>query len=144
MPSRLVLGLMTSASRNLLLVLLVSGAPVLAVSAAQPEPRGPKDENYFNIHEFRVLGNTVLPAVEVERAVYPFLGDHKKLADVEAARAALENAYHDHGFATVFVDIPEQEINEDIVRLRATEGRIHETRISGARYFSERRILAAL
>jgi hemolysin activation/secretion protein len=144
MPSRLVLGLMTSASRNLLLVLLVSGAPVLAVSAAQPEPAAPKDENYFNIHEFRVLGNTVLPAVEVERAVYPFLGDHKKLADVEAARAALENAYHDHGFATVFVDIPEQEINEDIVRLRATEGRIHETRISGARYFSERRILAAL
>lgn len=118
--------------------------------AAQAAPPGAadsaaaKDENYFDIHEFRVLGNTVLPAVEVERAVYPFLGDHKKLADVEAARAALEKTYHDRGYATVFVDIPEQEINEAIVRLRATEGRVHEVKISGARYFSEGRILAAL
>lgn len=145
MPSHLVLGLMTSASRTLFLLVLVLGAPLHAAHAAvQPDSPAVKDENYFNIHEFRVLGNTVLTAVEVERAVYPFLGDHKKLADVEAARTALEAAYHDRGFATVFVDIPEQEISEDIVRLRATEGRIHEMRISGARYFSERRILAAL
>lgn len=98
----------------------------------------------FDVYEYRVLGNTVLPVRDVERAVYPYLGDHKTLADVEAARLALENAYHAKGFATVFVDIPEQDINENVVRLRATEGRLHETRISGARYFSERKILAAV
>jgi hemolysin activation/secretion protein len=145
MPSTSVPGTLPRASHRLILLLMFAcaAAHAGAPGAAAP-PAAAKDENYFNIHEFRVLGNTALPSVEVERAVYPFLGDRKKLADVEAARTALEKAYHDRGYATVFVDIPEQEINEEIVRLRATEGRIHEMRISGARYFSERRILASL
>jgi hemolysin activation/secretion protein len=101
-------------------------------------------ENHFDVHEYRVLGNTVLPNRDIETVLYPLLGDHKTLADVEIARAALEKTYHDRGFGTVFVDIPEQEVSEKIVRLKVTEGRLHEVRISGARYFSERKILAAV
>jgi hemolysin activation/secretion protein len=97
-------------------------------------------ENHFDVHEYRVLGNTVLPNRDIETVLYPLLGDHKTLADVEIARAALEKTYHDRGFGTVFVDIPEQEVSEKIVRLKVTEGRLHEVRISGARYFSERKI----
>jgi hemolysin activation/secretion protein len=145
MPRRSELGFLPFALRSLpALVILLCAAVQAEPPAASADAAAAKDENYFDIHEFRVLGNSVLPSVDVERAVYPFLGDHKKLSDVEAARAALESVYHEHGYATVFVDIPEQEITESIVRLRATEGRIHETRISGARYFSEGRILAAL
>jgi hemolysin activation/secretion protein len=99
---------------------------------------------YFNVHEYRVLGNTTLDNREIETVLYPLLGDHKSIADVEAARAALEKTYHDRGFATVFVDIPEQDVADDIVRLKVTEGRLNEVHISGARYFSERKIVAAL
>ena len=99
---------------------------------------------HFDVHEYRVLGNTVLAIPDVERVLYPLLGDGKTMADVEAARGALEQSYHARGFGTVFVDIPPQSIDEGIVRLRVTEGKINRTRIDGARYFSEREILADL
>ena len=56
----------------------------------------------------------------------------------------MEKLYHDRGYATVFVDIPEQQVDEEIVRLRVTEGKLRRVSIGGARYFSERKILAAL
>ena len=116
------------------------GAPTPGAAATPPAAQ----DNHFDVHEYRVLGNTVLSNRDIETVLYPLLGDHKTLADVEAARAALEKTYHDRGFGTVFVDIPEQEIEDSIVRLRVTEGRLNEVRIAGARYYSERRILAAV
>jgi hemolysin activation/secretion protein len=107
------------------------------VAAAQAQPR-------FDIYEFRVLGNTVLSARDVEGAVYAYLGPGKNIKDVEAVRATLENLYHARGYGTVFVDIPPQDVVDNIVRLRVTEGRVARTKISGARYFSEGKILAAL
>ena len=98
----------------------------------------------FDVWEFRVLGNTTLPGAAVERVVYPFLGAHKTTSDVEAARAALERSYRDAGYATVFVDIPEQKVTNGIVRLRVTEGRLDRVRITGSRYFSNGQIRAAL
>lgn len=121
----------------------VSPADIPAAPAAA-EPKAKAQENYFDIHEYRVLGNTVLPNRDIEKVLYPMLGDHKTLADVEAARTALEKTYHDRGYGTVFVDIPEQDVNDKIVRLKVTEGRLNEVRIAGARYFSERKILAAV
>jgi hemolysin activation/secretion protein len=111
-----------------------------AVTTAAPAAQ----EAHFDIHEYRVLGNTVLSNREIETVLYPLLGDHKTLSDVEVARAALEKAFHDRGFGTVFVDIPEQEVSEKIVRLKVTEGRLNGVRIAGARYFSEQKILAAI
>jgi hemolysin activation/secretion protein len=101
-------------------------------------------QEHFDINEFRILGNSVLPVRDVERAVYRFAGRGKTIDDVQAARAALEKAYHDAGYGTVFVDIPEQDVGRGTVRLRATEGRLDRVRVSGVRYFSGRRILAEL
>lgn len=114
-----------------------------------PAPSGaagdkPAAEAFFDVHEYRVLGNTVLANRDIESVLYPLLGDHKTLADVEVARTALEKTYHDRGYQTVFVDIPEQDVGEAVVRLRVTEGKLRQVSISGARYFSERKILAAL
>ncbi|MEJ0087435.1 MAG: ShlB/FhaC/HecB family hemolysin secretion/activation protein [Pseudomonadota bacterium] len=127
---------------ELLLVLL---AP--QVLHAQAEAGGAPASQaplHFDVAEFRVLGNTVLPVTAVEAAVYPYLGPQKTLEDVESARVALENAYRAAGRGTVFVDIPEQDVNEGIVRLKVTEGRLRQIRVQGARFFSGRKILAAL
>jgi hemolysin activation/secretion protein len=99
---------------------------------------------HFDVHEYRVLGNTVLTNRQIEGVLYPLLGDGKTMDDVQAARTALENAYHTLGYGTVYVDIPQQEIVDDVVRLRVTEGRIRLRTISGARYFSEGKILEQL
>jgi hemolysin activation/secretion protein len=99
---------------------------------------------YFDVHEYRVLGNSVLSERDIETTLNPLLGDHKNLADVEIARATLEEAYHARGFRTVFVDLPEQDVSDHIVRLKVTEGRLHEVHVLGERHFSERKILSAL
>jgi hemolysin activation/secretion protein len=98
----------------------------------------------FDLLELRVLGNSVLETRDIERTVYPFLGPKKTLKDIESARVALEKTYHDRGYGTVFVDIPEQTVDEGIVRLRVTEGKIGAVHVTGARYFSGRQIRAMM
>lgn len=131
-------------------------APVLAAEEQAPAsqavaPTGPptsQDQqnagNKFDILEFRVLGNHVLPTRSVERAVYQYLGPQRNIDAVKAASAALERAYKDAGYGAIYVDIPEQEVKEGIVRLQVTEGRLERVRVRGARYFSGRQIRAAL
>jgi hemolysin activation/secretion protein len=89
-----------------------------------------------------VLGNTLLDAKTIERTVYPHLGPNREYADVEAARAALEQAYREAGYFTVLVTTPEQEVDPDagIVRLQVTEGSVDRLHVTGGRYFSNRRI----
>lgn len=98
----------------------------------------------FDVLELRVLGNTVLPAQDIERVLLPFLGSNKTLQDMEAARKTLEDFYHERGYGTVYLDIPDQTIDEGIVRLKVTEAALGRVQVSGARYFSQRQIRAAL
>ena len=124
--------------------LLVASSAVMAQAPTPAAVDAPASPPRFDIQEYRVLGNTALAIRDVERAVYPYLGPTKTVADVESARHALEAAYHDHGFATVFVDIPEQQVDEGIVRLHVTEGKLRRVEVTGARYFSGREIRSAV
>lgn len=125
---------------RLLLMLGTCGA-VCAAEAPTAAPANPT----FAVLEFRVLGNTVLKTTDIETAVYPHLGEGRTFADIEGARTDLENAYHAHGYGTVFVDIPEQTVAADgVVRLRVTEARLRQTQVQGARYFSGRQLRAAI
>jgi hemolysin activation/secretion protein len=116
--------------------------------AQAPAPAGAQDpekaEQRFDVLEYRVVGNTVLTARDIERSLYPLLGTGKSLSDVESARKALEDLYHERGYGTAFVDIPPQTVEDGLVRLRVTEGRIERTVINGARYFPERDVIAQL
>jgi hemolysin activation/secretion protein len=122
---------------------------VAALPAEQPDsgmskPAAAGAEQHFNVLEYRVVGNTVLGVRDIERVLYPLLGLDKVLKDVEGARTALESLYHDRGYGTVFVDIPPQTVSDGIVRLRVTEGRVEREQISGAHFFPERDVIAAL
>jgi len=90
----------------------------------------------FDILDIQIEGNTVLPRMAVEKVVYPFMGEHKTIDDLEAARKGLEQKYKDSGFVTVFVDIPEQDVKDGVVRLSVTEGKIGRLRIKDSRYYS--------
>jgi hemolysin activation/secretion protein len=103
-----------------------------------------KAEATFDINEFRVLGTKVLPKTAIERAVYPFLGPNRTIETVEQAADALEKTYKDAGYGAVFVDIPEQEVSDGLVRLKVTEGKLESVHVRGERYYSRRQILAAL
>jgi hemolysin activation/secretion protein len=110
------------------LVLLLCFGPV---GFAQDE-----DIPQFDILEFAVDGNTVLPAAAIEKAVYPFMGPSRTIEDVEEARAALERAYQQAGYLTVIVNLPEQRVDDGVVRLDVVEGVVDRFRVTGNRYYS--------
>ncbi|RYD17956.1 MAG: ShlB/FhaC/HecB family hemolysin secretion/activation protein, partial [Verrucomicrobiaceae bacterium] len=101
-----------------------------------------QDQQVLNIREYRVEGARRLPRLTVEEAVYPYLGPGRSADDVESARVALEKAYHDLGFQTVSVVVPQQDPRRGIIRLEVVEGKVGRLRVHGARYFLPSRIKA--
>ena len=99
-----------------------------------------KETNYFDILEFQVEGNTKLTKMQVEAAVYPQMGEKKTISDVEKARESLEKAYHEAGYLTVLVDIPEQDVDKKIVKLNVTEGKVGTLRVRDSKYYTLGRI----
>jgi hemolysin activation/secretion protein len=133
----------------MLIVLCGVGAVTAAPAATQEAPATASAvtaaaESRFDVFELRVLGNTRLDETAIDSVLYRFLGPQRTLKDVEAARQALESLYHERGYGAVFVDIPEQSVAQGLVRLHVTESALGRVTVSGARYFSNRQILAAL
>lgn len=124
------------------MLLAAAGAGGLGAGVAGPARAAASDK--FPVLEFRVLHNSVLSTRQVESAVYPHLGPDRTLSDVQAARADLEKAYRTAGYSTVYVDVPEQSVEDGIVRLQVTEGRLERVHVTGTRYFINRRIVASL
>jgi hemolysin activation/secretion protein len=124
----------------------VAGKPAAATSgdakpasansdAARPPAAASAAKDRFDIDEFRVEGADSLPQIEVEAAVYPFLGPNRTSDDVEKARAAVEKAYHDKGFQTVGVSVPQQDAQRGFIVLKVAENRVGRLRVKGSRYF---------
>ena len=96
----------------------------------------------FYVREYRVTGAGRLPRIEVEEAVYPFLGPGRTPDDVEGARLALEKAYHDKGWQTVSVAVPPQDPRRGIIRMEVAEGTVGRLRVNGSKWFLPSRIKA--
>jgi hemolysin activation/secretion protein len=123
------------------ILLLCAGLVFSFISMAETAETSVAKKNVFSVYEYQVSGNTMLPTIRIEAAVYRYLGDEKTIDDVEQARTALEQEYHNAGYLTVLVDIPEQSVSSGIVQLKVTEGSVEKTRVVGSHYFSLNRIL---
>lgn len=105
-------------------------------SAAEVSAQGSPTSQPMYIREYRVKDAHQLKPIEVQKAVYPFLGPGRTAEDVEHARAALEEAYKEKGFQSVSVQIPPQEARHGIVILQVFENPVGRLRVKGSRYFS--------
>jgi hemolysin activation/secretion protein len=105
-------------------------APKTAASTQKPAAT-----QHFNIDDFAVQGGETLPQIEIEKAIYPFLGPNKTADDIEKARAALEKAYHDKGYQTVSVAVPQQNVSAGVVALKVTELKVGRLRVKNSRFF---------
>jgi len=104
--------------------------------SSKPAGQAPAEPHFF-IQQYRVEGGGhLLPKVDVEAAVYPYLGPYRTTGDVEQARGALEQAYRDKGYQTVTVQIPPQKLKGGIVTLEVMQGEVARLRVHGSRYFS--------
>lgn len=118
-------------------------APAWAEKVAAPQPASAAAPNAatgsqpqrFDIDDFAIQGADKLPQIDIEEAIYPFLGPNKSAEDVEKARAALEKAYHDKGLQTVSVAVPPQNVGRKVVVLKVTELKVGRLRVKNSRYF---------
>jgi hemolysin activation/secretion protein len=109
------------------------GKDAKAAADAKQAPAAPLQR--FDIDDFAVQGADTLPQIDVEEAIYPFLGPGRSADDVEKARAALEKAYHDKGFQTVSVSVPQQNALTGRVILKVSELKVGQVRVKNSRYF---------
>ena len=112
-----------------------SSAANSSSAPAAAEPQKPAVAQRFDIDDFAVQGADTLPQTEIEEAIYPFLGPNKSADDVEKARAALEKAYHDKGYQTVSVSVPQQNAQAKVITLKVTELKVGRLRVKNSRYF---------
>ncbi len=126
-----------------LLALAVFPANTRAQAAGGATPEEPKEKSVY-IQEYRVIGVNKLPSLEVEEAVYPYLGPARTAQDVEQARQALEKVYQEKGYQTVSVQIPPQQVRGGVVVLQVVEGSVGRLRVTGARYFTPSQIKKAV
>lgn len=94
----------------------------------------------IDLLEVVISGNSVLPPKTVQTLVEPFLGPGKTLDEVDALRAALEEAYQERGYRTVSVRIPRQVSRSGVVRLEVIENRVGQVTVVGSRYHSPERL----
>lgn len=89
----------------------------------------------FDITEYRLDGNTLLPEYYVERILKPYTGKKKDFGTVQNAIETLEKAYRNRGFNTVQVVLPEQELEKGVITLKVIETRLNKVTVTGNRYF---------
>jgi hemolysin activation/secretion protein len=125
-------------ARSVVFTAAIASACAIASHAATAPPDAPAPsaaQRHFDIEEYRVEGNTLLPEEEIEEAVYGFLGPDRTAADAEKARAALEDLYHKKGYPTVTAELPRQSIESGVIVLTVTERKIGRLRVVGAHYY---------
>ena len=115
-----------------------------AQERAQEPAQQPEQELTFPIEGFLVEGNTLLPPEVVQDTLEAMIGPDKKASDVETARETLEKLYHSKGYPTVLVGIPEQRVQEGIIRLDVTESKVAKLQTVGNRYVTSEKILSNL
>jgi hemolysin activation/secretion protein len=118
--------------------------PAVAPPAEKPPPVIPDTgaggaQLTFKISEFVVTGNTLLSPSRVDSVLSPYVGEGKKISDVQAARDALQKAYEEEGFLTAAVTIPQQTIEAGQVHLQVLEARLGAVNIQneGVHWFSD-------
>ena len=120
-------------------LILVVLAGKHGAAAAQPSGALPSS---LSINEYTVQGNHLLSELDIDNAVYPYLGPGQTVQSVDAARAALQKAYADKGYETVEVEIPPQHVTGGVVLLQVVEAKVGRLHVNGSRYFSLNKIKA--
>ena len=98
----------------------------------------------FDISRFEVKGNTLLPEEAVQATLTPFTGKGRDFADVQKALEALEALFHKRGYNVVQVELPEQELNQGVIKLKVVQTKIGKIVVQGQTFFTSENIRRSL
>ncbi|HEY3860788.1 MAG TPA: ShlB/FhaC/HecB family hemolysin secretion/activation protein [Verrucomicrobiae bacterium] len=103
----------------------------------------PAQTLHFRIDRYDVAGNTLLP----EKVLHGILAKHTgdvTFVDVAKAVKELQMEYHDRGFDTISVTIPQQRLTNAVFKIQVFEGRLAEIIVKGNRFYSSNNVMRAL
>ncbi|HEY3762955.1 MAG TPA: POTRA domain-containing protein [Verrucomicrobiae bacterium] len=101
----------------------------------------------FDVEHYLILGNSVLLPQMIAAAITNIdgaFGTNVSFAGIQVVVEQLQNAYHDRGYATVAVTVPQQKLANATVTLKVLEGRLSAIKVIGNEYFSSNNIMRAL
>jgi hemolysin activation/secretion protein len=101
----------------------------------------------FDVEHYVILGNSVLLPQTINSTLTNIdgaFGTNVSFAGIQAVVEQLQEAYHDRGFATVAVTLPQQKLTNATVKLQVLEGRLSAINVVGNEYFSSNNIMRAL
>ena len=101
-----------------------------------PAPTEDKQAVSFAITTYVVDGNTILAQSTIDDLLAKYKGSGLQVSDIEKARVELEKAYHEAGYPTVLVNLPEQTIEDGIVKLQVIESRLLKITVTGNEHYS--------
>lgn len=98
----------------------------------------------FEITEFLVEGNTLLPAAKVRAVLIPFTGTQREMTDINQAAAALRALYGQAGYAVVQVIPPTQTLSSGKVLLKVVEDKVTAIEVKGNSLYDADNLRASL
>lgn len=116
---------------------LAAAILLAALPALAEEPR-------FTVRAYMVEGATLLPAERSAATLQAFTGEGRNYDTLRQAVEAVEALYARAGYGAVRVQLPEQDIDAGIVRLRVIEARLGRIRVEGNKHFTTDNILASV
>ncbi len=120
------------------------GALALVALLCLPITTLAQDGPRFPIRGYQVEGNSLLPQEQVSLAVMPFTGPKSSFETIQLALEALEKAYVKAGYGSVKIEVPEQDLQEGVVRMLVVEARLDRVTVEGSKFHSQANILRSL
>jgi len=110
---------------------------VPAAASLKPTP-------HFAVKAFEVRGDTLLSTAALTAVLAKHTGTNVALTNIVEAASELQKEYRSRGYPTVRVEIPQQQITNERVKLRVFEGRLAEIEVTKNRFFSSNNVMRAL
>lgn len=111
-----------------------------------PDAPAPADDGVprFAITRYDITGDTLLGPQLLQALTAPYVGPARDFGDIERALDAVQSAYRERGYSMVLVSLPEQELEQGVVRLAVRELSVGKVNISGNRHVDEDNVRRAL
>jgi len=97
----------------------------------------------LNIHKFHIEGNTVLPPDNFG-VLSNYTGTNITFPQLREGLGKLQLRYHELGYPTISVTLPQQKLTNGVVQVKIVEGKLDRITITGNDHFSEENIRRAL
>jgi hemolysin activation/secretion protein len=101
----------------------------------------------FEVEKYLLLGNSVLPPkalAEVMTNIDGAFGTNVSFEGIRTVLEELQGAYHERGYVTVTLGLPQQKLTNATVKVQVTEGRLAAINVKDNSYFSSNNVMRAL